>query len=96
MQDFLGNLFRGILFITLTIAGLVLTFFFIAFAIVVLGVLYIVSLVRGRQFSAADYWQQTRQRAQHTQSQFNERFKQPSYSRRRQEDVTDVEIRELK
>ena len=96
MQDFLGNLFRGILFITLTIAGLVLTFFFIAFAVLVLGVLYIVSLVRGKQFSASDYWQQTRQRAQQTQSQFNGRFKQPSYSRRKPEDVTDVEIREIK
>ncbi len=96
MQDFLGNLFRGIIFITLTIAGLVLTFFFIAFAIAVLGILYVVARIRGKQFSTADYWQQTRQRAQQTQSQFNGRFKQPSYSRRKQEDVTDVEIREIK
>lgn len=95
MQDFLSKLFSGLLFLFLTVAGLVITFFFIAFAITALGVLYIVSLFRGKKFSAADYWRQTRQRAQNTQTQFNDRFKQPSYSRRRPQEVTDVDIREI-
>ncbi|MDY3332067.1 MAG: hypothetical protein SOX43_08955 [Pelistega sp.] len=95
-MDFLRNLFRGALVLLLTLAGLGIAFMFLIVGVVSLGVMYLVYLIRGKKFSAAEYWQQSRARAQKTQSQFSERFRQPSYSRRPQQDVSDVEIRELK
>ncbi|NOL50950.1 hypothetical protein [Pelistega suis] len=95
-MDFIRSLFRGALVLLFTLAGLGIAFMFLVVGVVSLGVMYLVYLIRGKKFSAAQYWQQSRAKAQKTQSQFNERFRQPSYSRRPQQDVSDVEIRELK
>lgn len=95
-MDFLTKLVRGFVVLMLTLAGLGIAFMFLVVGVVTLGIMYLVYLVRGKKFSAAQYWQQSRARARQTQSQFNERFRQPSYSRRPQQDVSDVEIRELK
>lgn len=95
-MDFIRNLFRGALVLLLTLAGLGIAFMFLVVGVVSLGVMYLVYLIRGKKFSAAEHWQRSRAKAQQTKSQFGERFRQPTYSRRPQQDVSDVEIRELK
>ncbi|NEN76076.1 hypothetical protein F9B74_07045 [Pelistega sp. NLN82] len=95
-MDFLSNLFRGVLFIILTLVGLGIAFLLLVFGLFTLIAMYFMSLFRGKQFSAASYWQQSRARAQQTRSKFNARFQQPNYSRRPQQEVSDAEIREIK
>ena len=92
----LQQLFRGFLFIIVSFIGLFIAFALMVAGIFALGIMYIVSLVQGKRFSAAEYWQNSRARASRTQSQFSERFRQPNYSRREAQEITDVEVRELK
>lgn len=95
-MDFLRQLLRGALVLIFTLAGLGVAFMFLVVGVFSLGIMYLIYLIKGQKFSASQYWQQSRERAQRSRTQFSERFRQPSYSRRPQQDVSDVEIREIR
>lgn len=95
-MDFLRQLFRGTAVLIFTLIGLGMAFSLLAIGVISLGIMYFVYLIRGKKFSAAQYWQQSRAKAKQRSTQFSERFQQPNYSRRPQQNVSDVEIREIK
>ncbi|NOL49126.1 hypothetical protein [Pelistega europaea] len=95
-MDFLRQLFRGAMVLLFTLVGLGMAFALLVVGVVSLGIMYLVYLIRGQKFSATEYWQQSRARAKQTSSQFSGRFRQPSYSRRPAQDVSDAEVREIK
>ncbi|WP_071058466.1 hypothetical protein [Pelistega sp. MC2] len=94
-MDALNQLLRGFLFFIFTLVGLFITFSFLVIGVITFAIMYLIYTIRGKKFSASDYWQQQRTRAKATQTQFNERFRQPNYSRRKAQEISDVELRNV-
>lgn len=95
-MNFLQQLFRGAAVLLFTLIGLGMAFALLVIGVVSLGIMYLVYLIKGQKFSASQYWQQSRAKAKQKSSQFSGRFRQPSYSRRPQQDISDAEIREIR
>lgn len=95
MKDFLDSILKSVLFVILAIVGLCMAFIFMASTAIALGVMYIIARVRGQNFSAGQFWTQSRTRARQTQTDFQEKFHKRKFPTSTK-DVTDVEIREIK
>ena len=95
MKDLLDSTLKSILFVILAIVGLSMAFIFMASTAIALGIMYIIARVRGQNFSAGQYWTQSRTRARQTQTDFQEKFHKRKFSTSAK-DVTDVDIREIK
>ncbi|NLY64600.1 MAG: hypothetical protein GX070_06570 [Alcaligenaceae bacterium] len=95
MKDFLDSILKTVLFVTLTIVGLCMAFIFMLSTAIALGVMYIVARVRGQRFSAGQFWTQSRSKARQTQTDFQSKFTKQKFVKQTN-DVTDVEMREIK
>lgn len=92
----ISQLLRSLLFLFFTLAGLAIAFVFLVIAVFTMAIMYVFYLIRGKKFSAANYWQQSRHKVKQRHSQFSQHFRQPSYSRRKEQEVSDAEVREIK
>lgn len=102
MKDFLQGIFATIAFITISFIGLVLAFTFIFTLLVGVAVLYVVNRIRGKSFSAQQFWQEHRNRARTKTQNFTARYRNKyrsesdNFTRPPESEVTDVEFREIK
>lgn len=101
MSDFINRIFRIILVVIFTVIGLVMAFTLIISALLAVGVLYIVALVRGKPFSAKGFMKKSSTRAKETSQSFGSKFQTDDAkdSRIRKpdpSDITDVEFKDVK
>ena len=76
-----SQILRGLLFLILTLFGMVMAFIFMLSTAIAIGVLYIVARIKGRPFGVRAYWDSRRP---------------PSPARPfKSKDVIDVEMREI-
>jgi len=93
MQTF-TQILRTILFATLTILGMVMALVFMITTIIAMGILYIVTRLSGRPFSARTYWSERRRHRAYQGFKPNY-SRRPASAKRTNDDVTDIEMREI-
>ncbi|WP_432785527.1 hypothetical protein AAEX37_02335 [Oligella sp. MSHR50489EDL] len=102
MKNIFQSILATIAFITITFIGLVLAFTFIFTILIGAAVLYIVNRIRGKSFSARQFWQEQRQRAGKKTQDFTARYRykysgrSDNFTRSPESEVTDVEFREIR
>ena len=93
MQTF-TQILRAFLFAALTVLGMVMALVFMFTTLIAMGILYVVARLGGRPFSVRNYWSERRKHRAY------QGFK-PNYSRQKnpsrttENDVTDIEMREI-
>jgi len=93
MQTF-TQILRTLLFAALTLLGMVMAVVFMFTTLLAMGILYVVARLGGRPFSVRSYWSERRRHRAY------QGFK-PNYSRQKSankptdNDVTDIEMREI-
>lgn len=79
----LNQILRGALFLVLAVFGMAMAFIFMVSTAIAVAILYVVARIKGRPFGVKAYWEQ-RRRPPSAASAF------------RTQDVTDVEMREIR
>lgn len=79
----LNQILRGALFLVLAVFGMAMAFIFMVSTAIAVAILYVVARIKGRPFGVKAYWEQ-RRRPPSAASPF------------RTQDVTDVEMREIR
>ncbi len=102
MKNFFQSLLANIAFITITLIGLVLAFTFIFTLLIGVAALYIINRLRGKSFSARQFWHEHRQRARTRTAIFTSRYQykygrqSDNFTRPPESEITDVEFREIR
>ncbi|ADU91861.1 hypothetical protein [Taylorella equigenitalis] len=91
-MDLILSIIRGIFIFGVTILGFIFAFFLISTAFLVGGAMFLTNKLSGRSFSFGDYVKRTQKKAAKTQQDFAEKFRHPSYSRRKPQEITDVDF----
>ena len=86
-----NQILRSLLFFVLTLVGMLMAVVFMISTAIAVAILYVVARISGRPFAIKSYWEQRRNRRK---SPFTQH--QPSTpSAHRNQDVTDIEMREI-
>lgn len=93
MQTF-TQILRTILFAALTILGMIMALVFMVTTIVAMGILYVAARLGGRPFSVRSYWSERRRHRAYQGFKPNYTRQQTS-TKRTDNDVTDIEMREI-
>ena len=102
MKDIFQRVFATIAFIAISVISLILAFTFIFILLIGVGIFYIVNRLRGKSFSAKQFWQEhssrARSKTQHFKTHYQSKYQSQSgeFTRPPESEVTDVEFRELK
>ena len=75
MKDLFQRIFATITFITISFFSLVLAFSFVFILLIGVGIFYIINRLRGRSFSAQQFWQEHRTRARTKTQDFTARYR---------------------
>ena len=79
----LNQILRGALFLVLAVFGMAMAFIFMVSTAIAIAILYVVARIKGRPFGVKAYWEQ-RRRPPSAAGAF------------RTQDVTDVDMREIR
>lgn len=102
MKVFLQRIFATIAFISISVISLILAFTFIFILVIGMTIFYIINRLRGKSFSAKQYWQEhstrARSKTQHFKTHYQSKYQSQSdnLTRPPESEVTDVDFREIK
>lgn len=102
MKDFLQRIFATIAFITISVISLILAFTFVFILLIGVAVFYITNRLRGKSFSAKQFWQKhstrARNKTQHFKTHYQSKYqsRNDNFTRPPDSEVTDVEFKEIK
>ncbi|NLY28508.1 MAG: hypothetical protein GX049_13365 [Alcaligenaceae bacterium] len=84
----LNQILRGALFLVLAVFGMAMAFIFMVSTAIAVAILYVVARIKGRPFGVKAYWEERRRPRTGATGGARNPF--------RPNDVTDVEMRELR
>lgn len=89
-----NQILRSLLFFVLTLVGMLMAVVFMISTAIAVAILYVVARISGRPFAIKSYWEQRRRRRNPNFTSARNSTS-PSRENRPNQDVTDIEMREI-